>query len=323
MASGRGAERALVTGVLGCLGAWTARALLADGVDVVGFDLGDAKHRLELALGADVGRIEVVSGDITDLPALERVLDEREITRVVHLAALQVPFCRADPALGAAVNVVGTVNVFEAVKRRRDRIRGVVYASSTAVYGPSDPSPAPESGGAAPGTQYGVFKLANEGTARIYWQDDGVASIGIRPYVVYGPGRDQGLTAGPTLAMAAAARGENFTIGYGGVVQYDYAPDVGAAFARASGALAEGAVIANFPGTAAAMEEVVAAIEAAEPAAKGTIRWDEVRLPFPAELVATTLASVLGALPRTPLAEGVAATVEHFRPERPRGLTRP
>lgn len=322
MGSG-GRERALVTGVLGCLGAWTARALLAEGTEVVGYDLGGSRHRLELALGPDVPEVELVAGDITDLTALERVLDERAITRVVHLAALQVPFCKEDPARGAAVNVLGTVNVFEAVKRRLDRVSGVVYASSTAVYGPQDPSPAPESGGAEPGTHYGVYKLANEGTARIYWHDDGVASIGIRPYVVYGQGRDQGLTSGPTLAMAAAARGESFTIGYGGVVQYDYAPDVGAAFARASGALAEGAVIANFPGTAAAMEEVVAAIEAAEPAARGRIGWEEVRLPFPPRLVAERLESLLGALPRTPLAEGVAATVEHFRPDRPRGLTRP
>ena len=69
----------------------------------------------------------LVTGDITDLPAIERVLDEHAITNVVHLAALQVPFCRADPPLGAAVNVVGTVNVFEAVRRLRpvdtDRLR--------------------------------------------------------------------------------------------------------------------------------------------------------------------------------------------------------
>ena len=63
-----------------------------------------------------------VRGDITDLDALERTLDEHAITHVIHLAALQVPFCRADPPLGARVNVVGTVNVFEAAARRADRI---------------------------------------------------------------------------------------------------------------------------------------------------------------------------------------------------------
>ena len=95
-------------------------------------------------------------------------LDEHEITRVVHLAALQVPFVRANPPLGMQVNVAGTVNVFDAVSRRLGRIPNVTYASSTAVYSASDPSPAPESGGCRPGTLYGVSKLADEGMARVY-----------------------------------------------------------------------------------------------------------------------------------------------------------
>lgn len=306
-------ERALVTGVLGCLGAWTARALLDEEVEVVGFDLGDARHRLELVLGDDAGRVAVVQGDITDRAAFERALDEHEITRVVHLAALQVPFCREDPVLGARVNVVGTMNVLEAVRSRLDRIPGVAYASSAAIYGPSDPSPAPESGGLAPATHYGVFKLANEGSARIAWAEGGVPSIGIRPYVVYGPGRDQGLTSGATLAIAAAVRGEALTIGYGGVAQYDYARDVGFAFARASAVVREGAAVANFPGVVASLEEVVGAIEAAVPAARGSIGWDDVRLPFPAQLEARALEALLGPLPRTSLDDGVAETVAFFR----------
>ena len=189
----------------------------------------------------------------------------------------------------------------------------VAYASSAAVYGPSDPSPAPESGGRRSATHYGVFKQANEGNARIAWQDDGVPSIGIRPYVVYGAGRDQGLTSGPTVAMAAAVRGEGFTIGYGGLLQYDFAADVGVAFARASSAATQGSLVANFPGVAATMPEVVAAIEQAAPEAAGKIDWEDVTLPFPAELEATGLVAAIGPLPRTTLADGVAATVEHFR----------
>ena len=307
------AERALVTGIRGCLGAWTAKALLDEGVDVVGFDLGDASHRLELVLGDDAARVTIVQGDITDRAALDRALDEHAITRVVHLAALQVPFCREDPVLGARVNVVGTMNVLEAVRARLDRIPGVAFASSTAVYGPSDPSPAPESGGTAQATHYGVFKHANEGNARIAWVEGGVPSIGIRPYIVYGPGRDQGLTSGATLAMAAAARNEGFTIGYGGVAQYDYAPDVGIAFARASAVVAERAIVANFPGAVASMQQVVDAIEVAAPAVRGKIGWDDVALPFPAQLEAIALETTIGPLPRTSLVEGVAATIERFR----------
>ncbi len=309
------AERVLITGALGCVGAWAVKAVLDDGDEPVGYDLGDAMHRLELVLSpAELERVTLVRGDVTDLDALGRTLDEHAITRVVHLAALQVPFCRADPVLGARVNVVGTVNVFEAVKQRLDRIPGVAYASSAAVYGPSDPSPAPESGGAAPATLYGVYKLANEGTARLYWDDWGVPSIGIRPYTVYGPGRDQGLTSGPTLAMAAAARGEGFEIGYGGVAQYDYAPAVGTRLRprrrrglrrRGRGELPR---CQRLDGRGRRCDRGRGS--RGRPAGSPGRRRS---LPFPAELEARAFEQVVGPLPQVSLAEGVSATIERFR----------
>jgi UDP-glucuronate 4-epimerase len=250
---------------------------------------------------------------VTDAGAVGGALDEHGITNVVHLAALQVPFVRADPERGARVNVHGTVVVFEAVKARLSRIRSLAYASSTAVYNEADPSPAPESGGTEPSTLYGVFKLANEGTARVYWNDGDVASIGIRPYVVYGPGRDQGLTSGPSLAMEAAARGDGYTIAYGGTAQYDYAPDVGRAFALAARSAADGANVANFPGVPSTMQDVVEAIEAAAPVVAGRVTWEEGQLPFPQSLEGRLLEHLIGPFTPTPLADGVRATIEHFR----------
>src|SRR4051795_12010367 len=132
------AARILLTGALGTIGVWTMRSLLARGCAVVALDLGGSRHRLPLALSAEQeARITHVQTDITNLPALERVLDEQTITHVIHLAALQVPFVRENPILGAQVNVVGTANLLEAVRRRSDRIRSLVYASSIAVYGPA------------------------------------------------------------------------------------------------------------------------------------------------------------------------------------------
>jgi nucleoside-diphosphate-sugar epimerase len=301
-------ETFLVTGVLGCIGAWVARTLLREGANVVGYDLGEATHRLELVLEPDeLRRVTLLRGDITDLEALEGALDEHAVTHVLHLAALQVPFARADPPLGARVNVLGTVNVFEAVKRRRDRIHGLAYASSAAVFGGDDGPSVTEDDDGHPGTHYGVHKLANEGAARVYWQDEGVPSIGLRPYVVYGPGRDQGLTAAPTLAMEAAARGEGFHIGFGGRTQLHYAPDVARALVDAARSAEEGAVVANVGGTPVGMDEVVRAIEAAAPEVAGKVSYDDVKLPFPEEFVAGRPARL------TPLAEGVRATIEHFR----------
>jgi nucleoside-diphosphate-sugar epimerase len=310
--------RTLVTGALGCLGVWTLKALLELGEEPVGYDLGSDDSRVRLVLSEEErGRVTLVEGDVTDSAGLGRALDEHEITNVVHLAALQVPLCQADPERGARVNVHGTVVAFEAVKKRLNRIRGLTYASSTAVYNEADPSPAPESGGTEPATLYGVFKLANEGTARVYWVDDDVPSIGIRPYVVYGPGRDQGLTSGPSLAMAAAARGEGYTILYGGRAQYDFAPDVGRAFALAARAATNDAHVANFPGVPSTMQEVVDAIEAAAPTVVDKISWEEGQLPFPESLQGNMLEHFIGPIPRTPLADGVRATIEHFRAKAP------
>ncbi len=250
-------------------------------------------------------------GDITDLLTLERALDRHEITRVVHLAALQVPFVRANPPLGMHVNVAGTVNVFDAVSRRLDRIPCVAYASSAAVYNPTDPSPAPEIGGTSPATLYGVSKLADEGIARVYRTDAGVSSIGLRPYVVYGPGRDQGMTSGPTGAMLAAVRGEPFQIGFSGTAQYDYVPDVARAVVTSAHSATATAGVYNVPGALADVSDVVACIEAAVPGAE--ITWSGERLPFPEALEAVGYDRDVGPFPRTALADGVAETVAHFR----------
>jgi nucleoside-diphosphate-sugar epimerase len=302
----------LVTGALGCVGAWTVRALVDEGAQVVAYDLGSDPHRLRLIMTPDeLKRVTFLSGDITDLAALERALDQHEVTHVVHLAALQVPFCREDPVRGAHVNVVGTTSVFEAVKRRRDRIRGVAYASSVAIYGPKDKGA--ENPRPLPSTHYGVFKQANEGTARIYWQDEGVPSIGLRPYTIYGPGRDQGVTSGPTRAMQAAVRGEAFHISFGGRSHFHYVADVARIFITASRALRADAGIFNIPSKPELMSEMVEAIVAAAPEARGKISYDDLELPFAVDLEAAGLERAVGPVELTPLAEGVRETVALFR----------
>jgi len=207
--------------------------------------------------------------------------------------------------------VAGTVNVFDAVSRRLDRIPGVIYTSSAAVYNPSDPSPAPEAGGTAPATLYGVSKLADEGIARVYHSEAGVPSIGLRPYVIYGPGRDQGITSGPTIAMLAAARGEPSHIGFSGTAQFDYAADVARAAVMAAHTATGTARVYNVPGAFGDIVDVVSCIEAAVPGA--AITWSGDRLPFPAALEAVGFERDVGPFPRTSLTDGVRATIAHFR----------
>jgi nucleoside-diphosphate-sugar epimerase len=291
-------ERWLVTGALGCIGAWTAITLVRDGARVTAFDLGDDLRRLRLiATPAEIDEIDFVRGDITELSTVERVVNEHEITHVVHLAALQVPFVRENPVLGSQVNVTGTVNVFEAA-RRLGLETPIAYASSAAVYD--------RDGKVDPSTLYGVFKLANEGTAAIYAAEHSVASVGLRPFTVYGPGRDQGMTAGPTLAIAAAVSGEPYRIAFGGATQFHYAGDVARAFVQAARATTSGSETFCIGGPASSMSEFVALVGAVVPGAE--VSHDDAVLPFPDQLPQPWFDS-----PLTPLEQGVRETVEILR----------
>jgi nucleoside-diphosphate-sugar epimerase len=300
-------ERFLVTGALGCIGAWTCAALAAEGTYVVGYDLGENLSRVRLATDADVA---IVRGDITDRDALGRALDEHRITHVVHLAGLLLPMIKADPPHGTAVNIGGTVNVLDAAKTRGIR---VAWASSAAVYSTvdDDGGPVPNDAPGHPITYYGVHKQACEGLARIFWEEEGVPSIGIRPWIVYGPGRDAGLTASPSLAMAAAARGEDYRIAFGGRTQLQFAPDAGRVFVAAARAASEGAPVFHLGGPATEMADCAAAIEEAAPGVR--VEWEDVKLPFPEEFDGSALEAAIGPISWTPLPEGVRQTIERLR----------
>jgi hypothetical protein len=121
--------------------------------------------------------------------------------------------------------------------------------------------------------------------------------------------------------MAAAAAGRELHDRVRGTAQYDFAPDVGRAFALAARATADGAHVANFPGLSSSMEQVVAAIESAAPEVAGKIHPGETRLPFPEALQASVLERLVGPLPHTSLAHGAARTIEHVRARASSGET--
>jgi UDP-glucuronate 4-epimerase len=306
-------ERFLVTGAYGCIGTWVLRELLQEGAVAVAADIAAGSSRLGLVLDDEHDeRLVRTVLDVTDMAGLERVLDEHGITRVIHLAALQVPFCQANPPLGAAVNVVGTANVLEAVRRRSDRISHVVYASSIAAYDPPNGLPQPTMN-ALPGTLYGVYKRAGEQMALRYWRDFGLPSIGLRPHTVFGPARDQGLTSAPTMAMLAAAAARPYAIPYGGDAQFQYAPDVARAFVRAAVAGESGAEVHNLRGAPRSVADVVDTIVAVCPSAAGSISFADTPLSFPATVDSDGLEQAIGPLAETPFPTAVQETIDRFR----------
>jgi nucleoside-diphosphate-sugar epimerase len=306
-------ERFLVTGAYGCIGAWTVRQLIREDAEVIAVDAVDDDRRLRDLMPADeLAAVRFVQADIAD-PAQVADFFALEPTHVIHLAAMQVPHCRSNPVLGAQVNVVGTVALFVAAAAAGVSTP-LVYASSVAAFAAADGGgQAPAEPRGRPDTHYGVYKTANEGTARIFATESAVNSIGLRPYVVYGVGRDRGMTAAPTESMLAAVHGPASTIPFGGRGYLHSAPDVAAAFIAAARTGFNGATVLNIPGTSVLIDEVVAEIERAIPEAAGLIEFGGPALPFPAELDSHEFAGIVGDVPVTALAHGVAETIRHFR----------
>ncbi len=293
--------RVLVTGGGGFLGGWIAKLLIGQGHDVRIFDRGsDPRVVREIAGEAAIG-LDWVRGDVTDAAGLANAA--AGCGAIIHLAALLTPACAADPVLGAQVNLIGTLNVFEAAKA--NGIGQVAYASSAAVFGPED------GGHPRPETMYGAFKLACEGCARAYWSDAGIASVGLRPTIVYGPGREVGLTAGPTLACREAVAGRAYTIGYSGPQDLVFAEDVAAAFVAAATREIAGAHAISLGGGIADVPDIIAAIRAEVPGAR--ILFQGPSVPMAASIEAAADATILGLAPRTSLADGIARTVAHYR----------
>jgi nucleoside-diphosphate-sugar epimerase len=294
--------RVLVTGGSGFLGAWIMRRLLARGIDCVAFDL-HAKPQLLQALAPDrEASVQWRTGDIAQAGDVTRALQDCDA--VIHLAGILTPDCAANPVRGAQINLIGTLNIFDAA--RAAGLKRVLYASSAGVFGPDDgATPHPQ-------THYGAFKLACEGSARAYWNDHRIASVGFRPLVVYGAGRETGSSAAPSLACRAAAHGERYTMPFTGTTGFVFADDVAAAYEVALLRDIEGAHAFTLAGEIASVASVIDRISTIAPDA----RIDAAGAPLP---IATAfphdpaLDRLLPGLPHTSLHEGLRQTVAFYR----------
>jgi len=308
-------EKFMITGSMGCIGAWVLRNLVDEGVDVVATDLSTEPVRPGLLLSDEEleEKITWAQLDVTDLDAVRALVDGHGITHIVHLAGLQIPFCRANPSLGSAVNVVGTVNMLEAA--RHGNVKGLSYASSLAVMAPADEypeRPVADEVTLRPNTLYGIYKVANEGTARIYWQDWQVGSVGLRPYIVYGVARDQGMTSDIAKAVLAAAADKPFHIRFGNQVTLQHANDAARIFIACARAQYQGATACNLRNDVVDVSEFVEKLTTVAPNAKITFDRD-VPLPFPADLDDSGLRSIIGDVPHTPLEDAIAQDMARFK----------
>ncbi len=309
--------RVLLTGGYGCIGSWIARRLLERGDEAFVYDLKEDTRRMRQIMEDEaIRRVTFVRGDVTDLPALQSAIERHGISHMVHLAGLQVPVCRANPILGATVNVLGTLAVFEAVRQSQGSVQRLVYASSAAVFGPPESYPPGRLGDDVPlkpTTQYGYFKCCNEGNARIYFQDHGVSSIGLRPWTVYGVGRDFGMTSEPTKAIKSLALGRPYHITYGGWQDLQFVEDVADIFIRCLEAPYNGAKSYNLRGDVVDLPAFQRALCEVDAAAARLITHGERQIAIAYDLDDSALQRDIGPITKTPLVEGIRRTLTRFR----------
>ena len=291
-------EPVLVTGAGGCIGAWVVGILATSGARCVAFDLRDDRRRPALLMGEKAAADLVwETGDIADATRLNEVVSKHRIGSIIHLAGLQIPFCKADPAAGARVNVVGTINILEAA--RKTGISRTAYASSTAAHGMPP-------GGKWIATLYGAYKLANEQTAGVYWLDWQVPSVGLRPNVVYGLGRDQGMTSKFTAAIQAAVMGEAYEIPYSGPISWLHAGEAASAFIAAISRDTEGAPVFDLNGDCETVEQGLKILGGLVPDHRISITGGP--LPVPPDLDDAPARAFLGNYASVGIRDGIEAT---------------
>ncbi len=182
--------RVIITGVAGFIGSNLADQLLSKGYTIIGIDNLSYGVREQIPQGTEFYQVDIRSPEIYEL------IHEGDV--VFHLAAKNcIADCQTDPVETASVNVVGTVNLFEAACRAR--AQKVIYAESSALYEGSKLLPTPE-GDLHPESFYAVSKFASMAFAGAYHRFSGLRITALRYFCVYGPRQDYRRTIPPVMS---------------------------------------------------------------------------------------------------------------------------
>jgi CDP-glucose 4,6-dehydratase len=213
-------KRVLVTGCTGFVGGWLAKRLVDEGAKVIGLVWDPDPHAVFYLLGLD-RCVACVSGDITDLPLLEKVLSANSVDTVFHLAA-QALVTRANlsPLETFETNAKGTWVLLEAIRRARF-VKRVVVASSDKAYGEQKDLPYRESSPLCPTNPYDVSKACADLIAQSYAKTFHLPEGIVRSGNIYGGG-DLSFDRLIPGTVRAAFNNENPVIRSDGTYTRDY-----------------------------------------------------------------------------------------------------
>ena len=199
----------LITGIAGFIGSSLARALLSRGEQVRGVDnfaTGNPENLREI-----LSQIDFREADILDLNAMHSACTGVDF--VLHQAAIpSVPKSVLDPLGSNRANIDGTVNVL--VAARDAKVKRVVYAASSSVYGDTPTLPKYEAMKPDPISPYAVAKLASEHYMISFYRCYGLETVCLRYFNIFGPRQDPSSPYSGVLAkfITLMLRGEQPTI---------------------------------------------------------------------------------------------------------------
>lgn len=323
-------HKIFITGGTGCIGSVTIyNLLLSEEVGkIIIATRSNNPDPLKLWLGEDLDpRLEFISLDVSNYSQIERVLLEVNPTHIIHLGAYQSPDCSLDHVGGMEINTGGTMALFDAAEKLKN-LKRFVFASSAAVYGVRSmyaQEIIPEDVPLAPPNHYGIWKLAGEHLARLFYDTTKVPTVCLRLNTTYGKGRDKGKTSAPTNALKAIAMGKvkgelmPFEMPYQGSENYHFVEDVGAQFAAVTAQPFEGYGAFNIQGETIAIKSF---LELAAYEAKELGMGDFVSLSivdnappnlFICDLDHTKIASTFSGLPLSAISEGIRKSLIEFK----------
>ena len=317
----------LVTGGAGFLGSHLVDRLLADGASVRVLDnlstgsldnlRAAARWRSNEAAPAAGNRLEVILGDVRDRGLVRRAM--RRVQGVFHLAALPPSGASfADPAEFHTVNVQGTLNVLEAALA--EGAGRVVFASCASVYGSPAPGRVMEDGPVQPASLLAASKLAGEMYCRVFHTKDGLETVALRYFTVYGPRQtrvDDSLTVS-ALIDALRRRRPVMDADAATALDFTYVDDaVDATVAAATAAGAAGQTINVGSGQTASVQEVLAILSRLLGLPPIAGAWPEpAAVPGSRQPLASRAAQLLGYVPRVSVASGLSRVVQFLADSR-------
>ncbi|MEO7521410.1 MAG: NAD-dependent epimerase/dehydratase family protein [Gemmatimonas sp.] len=314
-------KRVLVTGGAGFIGSHVADRFLAEGWDVTALD--NLSSGREENLSSDA---RLVRGDITSPEAAELVKDGR-FDVMCHLAAqIDVRRSVADPVFDATRNILGTLNLMEAIRGSGHETRVIFSSTGGALYGDFVEPPSPEDVAKDPEAPYGIAKLSVEYYLAYYGRVHGITTVALRYGNVYGPRQDPHGEAGVVAIFCNRLLDDRAMTVFGNGEQtrdYVYAGDVAAAnFAAATKALpAAGRVDARAFNVGTGIETTVNTLAETLKTAAGATTPIEYAPARAGELARSSLdtskaLATFGWKAEMPIAEGLERTFRYFADRR-------